>query len=69
MPKLFRYLRTSYALIVHDLPNGKSATVAIIIFLQALRAVFLTIDAYGDYCHYRIELHGRLWLVVFLLLC
>ena len=31
MLKLFRSLRASYALIGHDLPNGKSATVAMII--------------------------------------
>ena len=34
MLKLFRYLRASYALIGHDLPNGKSATVAMIIFYK-----------------------------------
>ena len=39
MPKLFRYLRASYALIGHNLPNGTSATVAIIIFVEAIRHV------------------------------
>ena len=34
MLKLFRSLRASYALIGHDLPNGKSATVAMIIFYK-----------------------------------
>ena len=45
MPKLFRYLRASYALIGHDLPNGKFATVVIIIFLQAIRHVHRHDDA------------------------
>ena len=34
MFKLFRYLRASYALLGHDLPNGKSATLAMIIFYK-----------------------------------
>ena len=34
MLMLFRYLRASYALIGHNLPNGTSATVAIIIFYK-----------------------------------
>ena len=34
MLKLFRSLRASYALIGHDLPNGKSATVPMIIFYK-----------------------------------
>ena len=34
MLKLFRSLRASYAFIGHNLPNGKSATVAMIIFYK-----------------------------------
>ena len=45
MPKLFRYMRTSYALIGHDLPNGKFATVVIIICLQAIQHVHRHDDA------------------------